>query len=364
MAVLAACSFSPHAAVDDGSNTPADATDARAIDGADPIDAKLFFDGPPGLCFGSGQFTVCLPSLPAGNLVAGGTVDTTLCNVVGAVVVDQPTGSLCVLAGTTVSVDTPLVAFGKRPLAIVATTGDLGTSQTIDVSSHDTVVGAGANSAACSASSGGGNDGGGGGGGAGGSFGTAGGAGGAGKGGMGGGGGSAGGTTAADFVRGGCPGGAGGFGGVGGPGGNGGGAVYLVTMHDLNLNGAIDASGQGGSPGTGMKAGGGGGGAGGLIALFAAHGINASNEMFANGGGGGGGDDVGGALPGAESNHYNVIGGGGGGSGPGGDGATFEFAPTAGMPGSKGGGGGGGGLGAIVVVSGQSISGDFSPAPQ
>src|SRR4051812_11023977 len=110
--LLGACSFSPHAA-GDGGTTGDDASDAR-IDAA--IDAPARFDGPPGLCFGSGSFTVCLPSLPSTPVSVGpATIDTTACNTAGAHVVDQPTGSLCVFAGTTASVGGGVFATGSRP---------------------------------------------------------------------------------------------------------------------------------------------------------------------------------------------------------------------------------------------------------
>src|SRR5262249_19050576 len=102
------------------------------------------FDGPVE-CFGTGLgVNVCL-AMPTMPLMLGGpntTIDTDhsmLCQPA------NPT-TYCVLAGTTVTIDTHLSAFGSRPLVIVAeTTLTTKGGAVIDVASHHNQRGPGAN---------------------------------------------------------------------------------------------------------------------------------------------------------------------------------------------------------------------------
>jgi hypothetical protein len=150
-----------------------------------------------------------------------------------------------------------------------------------------------------------------------------------------------------------------------GIGGAGGGAVYLVSLKDLQIlaTGKIAANGAGGGGG-GSQAGGGGGGSGGLIVIEAKGQVIHAGLLTANGGGGGGGgyyrtagaEKVSGAPgsdgPIARSSAMGGMGqpavnGGNGASGA----ATSHDEAADGTDSSYGGGAGGGGVGWIHVIA-------------
>jgi hypothetical protein len=360
LAALGACKFDPKGEAPDDGHPNGDGS------GSD----MMMIDSDPALCFGSGAFTVCLPSLPSGpRTLAASTITTDADQCNEGIVVDAGSGrpQLCVIAGTSVMVTGTIHARGSLPLVIIATDGDLRMQGGgIDVSSAHTIPapGAGGSYGDCVASGNGNPDSNGAGGGAGGSFGTKGGNGGNGSGTSGG---TAGDVDPAAFVRGGCRGGNGGAGmGGGALAGHGGGAVYLVAQNQLFVSGFVDASGSGGLGATQMKSGGGGGGSGGLIALYGKQGITIvdGTPIFANGGGGGAGAgsaSIGG--PGSESPAPNVIGGGGTGAATvGGNGAIDTMQGETPGTAPKGGSGGGGGVGVIKIVGGTITgTGAFSP---
>jgi hypothetical protein len=321
-------------------------------------------------CFGAGTYQVCLTQLPTTPITLGTmSIVTDTCATGEIVVVANGGPNLCVLSGTSVSVNGSIRGQGTLPLAIVATTGDLTLSGNIDVSSRrGMAAGAGANDSHCTDSTAAVNSNGGGGGG-GGTFGTKGGTGGTGPG--------AGGippnpTATPTFVRGGCKGSKGADGGdTGGAGGDGGGAVYLVATGTLMIQAGINASGAGGTgaaaSSNGSKTGGGGGGSGGMIALFGGAGLAFNGLLFANGGGGGGGGDDAPGGPGGESSSPTTVAAAGtrglAAGGLGGVGAVNTQVGGVGANG-MGGGGGGGAVGIVKVVSGQTISGStVSPPP-
>jgi hypothetical protein len=263
---------------------------------------------------------------------------------------------------------------GRRPLMIIST-GDIRVRGIIDVSStlgSDNVTydpGAGVEQASddeCSSSSGqiGGECNEGGGGGGGGGFAGAGADGGRGANGRdcdgedgiaGGAGGSA--VSLPATIRGGCPGEHGGNGDAilrYGLGGFGGGAVHLVSMSTIDIEGEIRAGGAAGSGAENNRSGGGGGGSGGFIGLEALDiEIDADAILSANGGGGGGGCNNGRATSGEDGQSSDLPASGGlaqSGGGNGGDGgARIERDGVPGDPGDRGGGGGGGGAGFIVT---------------
>lgn len=364
-----ACGFSVPAGPRDGAAGTDDGTGAAATVDGPNVDAPA-----GGLCFGEGNFIVCLAALPTSAVRYDGvsSIITSGGQCPGEVVIPSTGPELCVVAGTTVTVNEFVDVSGTRPLVLVATSGALTVTSiaTIDASAfRNGGAGPGSNFASCAAPGTAGSASNGSGGGAGGSFGTRGGNGGAG-------GGAAGGTAAPAstpvFLRGGCRGAVGGTSsGAGGLGGDSGGALYLVANTTLSINGRIDASGASGDGAPSGKGGGGGGGSGGMIALWGRNGISigATAVVFANGAGGGGGADA--AAPGGngfESTGPLVIGAGGpGGNGvgtAGGAGATLVAPGQSATASTKGGGGGGGGVGVIKNVSGQSITaGSFSPPP-
>ena len=323
-----------------------------------------------GLCFGEGALIVCLTALPSLPLTFGTTtIDTSNGTCPGEVFTPSAGPALCVVAGTTITVNGLLGATGTRPLVLLATSGSLTVTSvgTVDASSfRGGKIGPGSNFTGCAAPGSPGNASNGAGGGAGGSFGTRGGNGGAGGGGQGGGAASA---AMPTFLRGGCRGGTGGTAsGAGGSGRDSGGAVYLLANTSLILDGRIDASGSGGDGAPSGKGGGGGGGSGGMIALWGRTGITVglTAVVFANGAGGGGGADasVGGGNGFESTGPATVaLGGLGGATGTaGGDGSTGSVSGQPAAASSKGGGGGGGGGGVIRNVSGQPITaGSFSP---
>ncbi len=347
-----------------GCNPPHDAPTVDAGPGRDtpPLDADL------GYCSGWAPFALCMETLPTEPLtLAAGTIDTDtspLCApdpIASWTAHGQP--DACFLIGTSITVPMgAAVAFtGARPVVMLAAgtmagggrDGTLTIGGAVDVSSHASTVGAGANSSACNAGTPPGT----GGGGAGGSFYS--------RGATGGGtsavasGGSSAPAVASMVLRGGC---AGQAGDAGGAGGNGGGAIYIATggAFQMLAGASLDASGQGGSGGSANGAGGG-GGSGGMIVVFAGL-IVVPPTAFVldDGGGGGGGASTatdGGtgfdAVPGlALPTGATAVAPGGQGcyvgstSSNGGDGATA----------SAGGGGGGGGCG-YVLTSDNDIGG-------
>jgi hypothetical protein len=319
---------------------------------------------------GRGLFTICL-SPSAGTLDLSGQIDTDTC----AFVVAQDTigTDVCVVNAGTIRVLAPVDAKGSRPLVLVASSIEIGS--TLDAGSHTGQgAGAGANWSGCGVTAKGANAALGGGGGAGGSFGTRG-----GNGGLGSSGARAYAKDAAppDRIRGGCAGGDGGAADSGGRsiGGHGGGAVYLIAQSTIrvNANGAISAVGAGGrggalDPQRGGGGGGAGAGAGGLIGLDApAITFDLGARLNANGGGGGGGGSIAVGQIGQESSLPGVraqggAGGGGGLGGAGGDGSVREGNGIVGDAGKSGGGGGGGG-GSIrlYTTSAPVMTDDVSP---
>jgi hypothetical protein len=351
-----------------------DATDGSIID--TPPDA---FDP---LCFGGAPFTICMPSMPAGDKSLD-SVDTdgpSSCDsgegttmMVGA----NPVAA-CVIAADTISLGSTLVGVsGDKPLVLLAVTRlRINAGSTLDITSGRTAGdGPGANPTDCGPAPTGSDNLGGGGGGAGGSFGASGGAGAPGGGGPGG-------TprppaaVPVDKLRGGCPGGTGGDGdgdgdGARAPGSSGGGAVYLLTRGELIVDGTVDASGAGGNGGNSSKGGGGGGGSGGMILIHAGSlRVGPQGKLIANGGGGGGG--AGNGTDGADGSDPSTIdmaapGGppNGGGSSAGGAGGFKSTAAGSATNTGNGGAAGGGSVGVIRVLSGQPIpANNVSPTPQ
>jgi hypothetical protein len=326
------------------------------------------------VCFADGEFKICVADVPA-------TLDITTATTADACsVVDPARTTWCVLAARDITIGATLRGVGTAPLVLVATnTLTITPTGVVDVSSHASATGgsagAAANSASCGLASLGTSSLNGGGGGPGGSFSTLG-----GEGANGGSGGISGGepgaaiTTLPTTLRGGCPGKAGGDGAAAPePGGAGGGVVYLVAGTQLVVRGAVNASGAGGGRGLPAKSGGSGGGSGGMIALWSPA-ITVEGQVFANGGGGGGGADNGvPGVRGGDSPSFDVAGAGGFGggttacgAGPG-CGGRGAFGTGDGVVGVEdmtgaGGGGGGGGLGLVYVVSGQTLTGNLSPA--
>ncbi|HEY4181200.1 MAG TPA: hypothetical protein VGM90_30355 [Kofleriaceae bacterium] len=337
------------------------------------------------LCFGT-PHQICFTTPPAQPKDLPATIDTGVdasCDLL----VPQPGGlDLCVVAGTQVTVPSAGTrVYGTRPLVVVAT-GALTITGTLDASSrHDGAnkTGPAANAATCSSANiNGESDAGGGAGGGGGGFGGAGGS--AGKAdtnmSAGNDGDSTGGTGGAissnTFIRGGCRGGNGGDGGGnGGAGGDGGGAVYLIANTTITVNGAVFASGAGGTGGPRDSNGGGGGGSGGLIGLDAPT-IVINGTLAANGAGGGGGGGVtnssGDAANGGDGTTTNwnqrAVPGPGGtqspaANTPGGQGTATTFVTGDPAPASIGGGGGGGGGIGVIQTHGTVQGTQISPSP-
>ncbi len=176
------------------------------------------------------------------------------------------------------------------------------------------------------------------------------------------------------FVRGGCKGLDGGNGGLGGGGaGTGGGGVWLYANDiEIPTGGAINAGGAGGSGGP-KESGGGGAGSGGYIRLIAST-ATIAGTLAANGGGGGqgggtslllgvggDGDNANVSDSAAHGGNDNPVAGG-----HGGDGSTNGQASD-GQDSTSGAGGGGGGQGYIVVsvdsptLTGSTISPPLTP---
>ncbi len=305
-------------------------------------------------CFGAVFGSICLPSLPSSafTTLIPTTINTDTSN---ACVPYTGTASpgLCVIPGTSVQINSILSATGSRPLVLLSTSA-ISVDGTIDVASHRSPepTGAGADPVTCVGGSvvepqeGG----------PGGSFSGRGGSGGIGEG-------PPPGPTSAvasgtpTALRGGCRGENGSF----GIGGRGGGAVRLLAMTSLTIDGTINASGAGATHGS-EDNGGGGGGSGGMIVLEAAS-ITINGSVFANGGGGGAGNDLAtdgsdpsspqAPAPGGIDSEFGANGGGGsaGANRSGGDGTS----------GNDGGGGGGGAAGFVRIVPAYSGGGSVSP---
>ena len=360
-----------------GSNPIADA----AIDSPPPIDTAPPIDSPPDaeVCFGTGIVKVCLASAPTGDLASlGGTLDTTNSPQCAQL---ASGGDFCVIAATTITLQTALRAIGTRPLVLLAS-DSITTTAIIDVASHRVngtdEIGAGGDSLLCSAGTAPATLSGTSGGGAGGSFTGGGGNGGAGAtlsgSAPGGAGGLPGGANIiVSELRGGCPGqqGAGSSTDAGAR-GHGGGAIFLLAGSSITVQQTINASGEGGGGGIANVSGGGGGGSGGLIG-FDAPTIAVTGVITANGGGGGEGD---GNTPGSPGNETTTESAATGGTGAinGGNGGNGSSGAAAG-PGSVGatgtlgggfrggGGGGGGGAGYVVAPQTASFPHEVSPAP-
>jgi hypothetical protein len=344
---------------------------------------------PDEFCLGTGPLRFCLasaPTMPQENLTSIDTDTTPLC---ARVTHGDPFP--CVVAATTLSIQSSLRATGLRPLVLLASESiTIAPTGSIDVGSHSSPapeLGAGHDSSLCDPpasaptdenfTSGGG---------AGGSFATAGASGGNGfgYGGAGGSGGVAAQGVPISGLRGGCA-GQGGGGDTGGAGGHGGGAVFLVARTQIDVRGPINAGGEGGKGGdittgavTTLASGGGGGGAGGMIA-FDAPMITSSGDPLIRADGGGGGAAAGtddGGKPGSDSYQLSVaapggsgktvLGGGGGAGSLGGlgmGGAKSGLTGSgSGLPGEAGGGGGGGGgAGVIVVTTNPNLGKNVSP---
>ena len=371
--LLAGCEFQ-HGA----SSVPADGKmiDARMIDA--PPDALV---NP--MCFGPpGPYQLCLSAIPTNQTILNSTtINTNDCSgdAMNEMKMMLGTVTVCVIAGSTITVNGNVQGVDVNPLVLVATqsiTISSGASLSVaSTSGNNAIKGASANDSSCAGTSTfglGGN--GGGGGGAGGSFGGAGAAGGAGTSGGIAGGMAAPAAGAVTTLRGGCEGGDGGDSsngdiGGGGTGGDGGGALYVATQGVLTIQGTINASGAGGAGATNSKSGGGGAGSGGMIVL-AAHSLMmpSSGVVIADGGGGGGGSsntDTGTDGKDPTSVTMQAGGGTGGTSGGsnGGKGAAGTASPTQGMPATQGAGGGGGGVGIIHVLTNITLpAAQISPA--
>jgi len=326
-------------------------------------------DGPTGdasQCFGRGDLTVCMVTLPGVPVQLPATIDTSSSPVctsgVGWLHAGQP--DACFIVGTNIMQSGTTVVTGARPLVIVAT-DSIAITGLLDASSHSGGTrGPGANSPSCAAfasapqpsTSGAG-------GGAGGTFATTGGTGGGGDVGL-----FPGGMPAAAVgvpatLRGGCA------GQVGGAGqsalklaipGDGGGALYLLGGTTITLTGARIAANGAGSVAGGDRSGGGGGGAGGMIVIDAPSIQTTNSFVSANGGGGSSGADgtsgpsgKDGLDPDPATPTQPAAGGPSGAGGPGGTGYAGGIAAGAGQDSppstTRGGGGGGGGAGYILA---------------
>lgn len=158
-----------------------------------------------------------------------------------------------------------------------------------------------------------------------------------------------------------------------GQGGQGGGGVHFISSTEISIAGTVNVSGYGGSGGlsnaSSRSNGGGGGGSGGMIG-FDAPVISATGTLLASGGGGGGGAGIeswqngfaGGVAHStapASGGYYTYGGRGGMGS--------FPFAGAAGSDGETGtgggGGGGGGGSGIIKAPAHARLGFNVAPLP-
>jgi hypothetical protein len=398
LVALAPACFNPrfeHVMCGRGDECPAAQSCNRATGFCEASDASIpdtggSASGPDGpiadasLCYGTGLVRVCLASAPSKavsypTVTQLDTTDTAGCTQTMAQA-DGP--ELCIIAGTTVTIDGALLVTGSRALVLIA--ADSATvSGTLDLSSTSAGRrGAGANQGTCVHPGPGADDTGGAGGGGGAGLGTNGGTGGTGdlndngspvgqgRGGM-----AGVAQTMPTLLRGGCRGGDGGAGDAvhRAPGGDGGGAVYLIAGNTIHIPGDVFASGAGGGTTAstpGAEQGGGGGGTGGMIGLDAPR-IDILGRVVANGGAGGGGGGGLGGSPGGDgtTTSWNApaAAGTGGGSIPGGNGAPgTAIGATTDIDGSSndgGGGGGAGGLGIIVVHGAIDGGAKMSPTP-
>jgi hypothetical protein len=325
-------------------------------------------DGDVGdFCYGTGLVRVCFSAEPTGDQMVSSTISTGDFSC-SANVISGGTG-LCVLSGSSITIPPGSSVLATNasgttaiPLVLVAT-DSITISGTLDAagghSSSSTPAGSGFSGCQSGTNPGSG------GGGQGGSFLAAGGNGGAGSG--------SGGAAGMELpiptmVHGGCPGARGG-GGSGGNGAKGGGAVYLIAVNTITIDGRVDASGGGGG-GTDDNggAGGGGGGSGGMIALDAPT-LSITGAVCAVGGSGAAGSAT------SSSSASGMSGGGGttactigtpgvgqSTAGSGGAGATNGVG-TAGAAGTNGAGGGGGGgsSGYIKIFGGSPGSATIVP---
>ncbi|HUS30707.1 MAG TPA: hypothetical protein VMZ53_19490 [Kofleriaceae bacterium] len=171
-------------------------------------------------------------------------------------------------------------------------------------------------------------------------------------------------------LRGGCR-GQDGFGAGGALGGAGGGAVYVIAANQIDIatTGSLNASGAGGAGGA-VRRGGAGGGSGGMIVLDALV-VNIRGAVFANGGGGGEGGGMNNpGNPGGDSDGTLAAPGGNGGAGEGSDGGAGSFqtmldgSDPAQTANTESGGGGGGAAGVIWIhaTSGERAATTSPPA--
>jgi hypothetical protein len=343
-------------------------SDGGSSDGQVPLVEAAVGDANTNPCYGTGGlFVGCPPPPPPGPpLMLMGTIDTD--NDPLCVVVHQTPGQdVCMITSMVIKVNGALAVIGMKPLVLIATdTITVGGAGTIEVSSKVGMRGAGANAAACDPAVAAATVGTLGGGGAGGTFGGAGGS-----------GGTGGTVTAAGgmapqaktptFVRGGCSGAQGGGLGDGGGPGDGAGAIYLIAVNKIQLDGTLLANGAGAGPGGAGSGGGGGAGSGGLIGLMApAITLGGSGGIFANGGGGGGGGAVSAGGGGSDAKATTTMQAGGGnaagGAGGGGAGGVNTTIAANGQTAGAGGGGGGGAVG-YIYVKGPQFTGQTSPTP-
>lgn len=374
------CSFLNEAKCGPGGRAFGDlggANSGQCVNGTPPPDGGI--DSPPDAraCFGTGLVQFCLASAPTQpftttDLTTIDTGDTSPDSKCAPLASVASGGTYCVVAATNIILNGTLRATGAKPLVLLST-GSIatGTSAVIDVGSHrvraigSPETGAGADPASACA---GGTSPTNGGGGAGGSFTGLGGNGGNGNNMVNTGGSPVSVATAITELRGGCA-GQDGQGGIGERGvrGHGGGAVFLIALDRIDIEGGIDAGGEGGAAGITNSSGAGGGGAGGMIGFDAPR-ITVTSLLLANGGAGGEGSGQ--ATPGkdgADATDTTAAKGGAGNTGNGGDGGNGSAGAAAGAggpgnTGSSGGGGGGGGAGIIKAPNGASLGNMVSPA--
>jgi hypothetical protein len=255
LAMVPACGFQSASNTDGGTKPPMDAKDDATPDAPGPEYGTFIKIGFPSAS------VVPMTTLMWNNM----TIDTDgpMCDTR-----NNQASRYCVIAGSSITLASgkTLIAHGSKPLVLLATSMfDL--AGTIDVSSkRGGTPGAGALASCPNTTAAAGNSGG-----FGGSF-----------GGKGGDGGTIAGTpdgtngiaapalpTLPTDLRGGCPGGNGSSttAGIAPAGGSGGGAVLIIAVDKIQMNGTINASGSGGKGGPNMKSGGGGGGSGGMIVL-------------------------------------------------------------------------------------------------
>jgi hypothetical protein len=322
------------------------------------------------VCFGNTLLHICLAAAPTQSLTISNTTPINTTNSPMCVATVSGGTNFCVVAATNININATLRATGSKPLVLIASEAIMmSAAGSIDVGSHrgpPEEAGAGADpdpATICKpgtpptgdTTSGGG---------AGGSF--------TGLGGNGGtGGGVAGGTAgpvagAITDLRGGCP-GQDGEGLATGKKGHGGGAVFLIAVQKIDLQGNIIAGGEGGSGAASGSSGGGGGGSGGMIG-FDAPMITATGRIVANGGGGGeGSGTTAKGNPGDDATAITTAKGGADGTTNGGDGGNGSAGAAAGTGavgsnGNGGGGGGGGGAGLIKAPANANLGTQVSPA--